>query len=277
MITRDLFKENPGPGRLKGKTVFLSASIPSRSRDRAYQVRYAEESIPDDWIEIEQAVIGLSRAIFSEEGRLVFGGHPTITPIIASVASEYFPPRPPGDTGGAEKDWELDDWDRYVTPVVVYQSRAFRGYDKSWLLHRLGYAEVRWTRRIDNEQYDAELAKSKPPCPKSVEHMRRVMLSQTKPDAMVCVGGMEGVEAEAGMFRSLVIEATGEKPKPWIYVLATTGGAAKIMADDRAVDPNDRIRVIDKEVLAKVGMAEPEFVPYAVIMQTIVNELSTSA
>src|SRR5439155_26427918 len=68
---------------LAGKTVFLSASTPTRQPDLFPPA--AED-------EIEESVRSLARAVFAEGGHLVLGAHPSISPLIVDVATEYFPP-----------------------------------------------------------------------------------------------------------------------------------------------------------------------------------------
>jgi hypothetical protein len=75
------------PERLRGKSILLSASIPAPERTDQYR------SVPLGSFEIDQAVISLARAVFSEGGQLVLGGHPSISPLIAMVAGEYREPQ----------------------------------------------------------------------------------------------------------------------------------------------------------------------------------------
>src|SRR5580698_2066592 len=88
------------PGRLKNVVVFLSGSVPNRPGfDKVEEAPFL----------IEQAVVSLARAVFAEGGRLVFGAHPSISPLVASVASEYRLAGSPDE----------------IRPVIVYQSEAF--------------------------------------------------------------------------------------------------------------------------------------------------------
>ena len=64
-------------------TLLLSASVPSDKRDKRFT------KIKNAQIQIEEAVIGLSRNIFQAGGKIVFGGHPSISPLVALVATEY--------------------------------------------------------------------------------------------------------------------------------------------------------------------------------------------
>src|SRR4051812_12552361 len=78
-----------GPKRLVGRTVFLSASKPTRKLDF---LPPSDVPARETDREIEHAALSLARAVFAEGGGLVFGAHPSVSPLIASAASEYFPP-----------------------------------------------------------------------------------------------------------------------------------------------------------------------------------------
>ena len=66
---------------LSGSRVFLSASFPTGSRGERYR--------PYDPAEVADAVTAVVRALFIAGGSLVFGGHPTITPLVLHVAAEH--------------------------------------------------------------------------------------------------------------------------------------------------------------------------------------------
>jgi hypothetical protein len=250
--------------RLRGKTLFLSASVPAAERSKSYQ------RIENAHFEIEQAVISLARAVFSESGQLVFGGHPAISPLVAMVAGEY---REPRHAEGAN--------DKPSAPIHIFQSRAFEGFlpDDTLLMYQLGYATITWIDAANNEKFDPTIKYDESPCPESLRAMRDAMIGSTRPTAMVCIGGMEGVEREAEMFREY------RKDAP-LYVLERTGGAS-LMLTERRKD----IRVIDSEIMAQVERWKAELpyrpsegiirkkdqvsvVPYPLIMQTIVDEIS---
>lgn len=248
---------------LRGKTIFLSASIPKVERAERFL------RVPDAAFEIEQAVISLARAVFSEGGRLVFGGHPAISPLVAMVVGEYREPR------HAESVEE-----RHAAPIEIFQSRAFDGYlpDETLLMYRLGYASITWVEPVDEERYDPKSEDDNTPCPKSMERMRARMLDQSSPDAMVCIGGMEGVESEVKMMLE-------RRPQTPIYVLERTGGAARLLRD---FYPGN-VRFIDTEIIERIEKLRAELlprdtpvqdtehralVPYPLVMQTIVEEIS---
>lgn len=249
--------------RLSERTVFLSASVPSPERAERYR------RIEDAHLEIEEAVVSLARAVFAEGGTLVFGGHPAISPLVAMVAGEYIRPRFVEGVG-----------EEVSTPIHIYQSRAFEGYlpDETLMMFRAGYATLHWTEAMDGERFDPEAPRDQPFCPKSLRHMREQMIEETAPIAMVCIGGMEGVEREAEIFRELRQGAP-------IYVFGGTGGAAALLAEERE---DGLLRIIDREVLERLAPlrrsreleagpahGEPERppVPYPLIAQMLVGEL----
>jgi SLOG-like protein len=248
---------------LADRSVFLSASVPSPERAERYR------RVEDAHLEIEEAVVSLARAVFVEGGTLVFGGHPTISPLVAMVAGEYITPRL-----ADERKEEVR------TPIHIYQSEAYKGFvpDETLMMFRAGYATLHWTEAVDGERFDPKAPRDRPRCPKSLRHMRERMIRETAPVAMACIGGMEGVEEEADIFRELRQAAP-------IYVFGETGGAAALLAERRG---DETLRVIDREVLARVAplrrsraqgqksaAAQPEKppVPYPLIAQMLVAEL----
>src|SRR5579859_7134628 len=165
-------------------TIFLSASVPSEKRDKKYLENYTR--IENAQIQIEEAVIGLARNIFQAGGRIVFGGHPSISPLVAMVATEFNT-----DKGVGNK------------PITIYQSRAFEAVISkgSTDLLALGCTDIVWTDAVAGERFDPEI-KGKSQFEKSLALMRGKMI-QERLDAMVCMGGMEGVEAEFEIFRKI--------------------------------------------------------------------------
>ena len=66
---------------LYGK-VFLSASFPRADRTR----RYFASADPD---ELTQAIVAAAQTIFFAGASVVFGGHPSISPLIMMLAEEH--------------------------------------------------------------------------------------------------------------------------------------------------------------------------------------------
>jgi hypothetical protein len=247
-------------GPLNGHFIFLSASTPSRDL----------EKYPRLQMEVENAVIELARAVFSKGGRLVFGGHPSISPLVASVASEYFQPDP------------LLNADQ--RPVQIYQSRAYEKVIPSTTqsLERFGYAAIHWTPAANGEAYDGQ--KQTAQCEASLRVMRQQML-KPEPIAMVAIGGMEGVAEEAGLFLQAV-------PGP-VFALRTTGGVSsdlrehtknwfrheEIASLQEALDQTGvRIRMLEDEFPAPELRMERESgpsvrAPYAFYVQKMVQLL----
>jgi hypothetical protein len=252
-----------GEKLLAGKTVFLSASKPSRDEELFPP---AVES------EIEEGVRCLSRAVFAEGGRLVFGAHPSISPLIVDVATEYFPPR-----------WENNEEDR---PVAIYQSKAFRDVipAATRALESLGYAHIELTEIQNGEHYDPGL----PPreqCLESLAHMRRRMFDETGPAAMVAIGGMQGVIREARLF----LETCGGN----VYAMTTLGGAASrlpyyletnLLQEEKPIQAwewRQRLIPIEKtfesvqwNAIRRESRAQLPAHPYALLMQRIVRHIA---
>jgi hypothetical protein len=138
--------------------VFLSASVPLPGRDERF-LRTC------DVIAVREAIKGLVEVV-AQQGTLVFGGHPAITPMIALLMRAY----------GAEAKKR----------VVLYQSEYFS--------KRLP--------RENDEFIDLRLipaqAKSRK---RSLAQMRKRMIDDTAFDAAVFIGGMEGVLEEYVLFK----------------------------------------------------------------------------
>ena len=195
--------------------VFLSASVP-------YRPGWVEDSRP---AEIEEAVISIARAVFARKGRLLFGGHPSISPLVSAVAGEYYPADP----------------QRRYRPVITFQSEYYRGQlpDDTWELHRMGWSAIEWTPAIQNAngEDDKEL---------SLRQMREWMLlgpntpkeilarnEMSPPIAMFAVGGMEGVRDEAAMFLRHSQQWGVPKRPPVVLVTSGGGAAARVMQPDK--------------------------------------------
>jgi hypothetical protein len=237
---------------LAGKRIFLSASIPSPQREAEYR------RVPDAAQQIDHAVVSLCRAVFSRGGTVVFGGHPSISPLVALVAAEYAGP-------GA------DDAPPQQQPrepmVMIYQSRVFEGSlpDETLLMYRMGFAELRWINKEPGEFFDPADPTSLLRIGGSLKRMRQAMIEETNPLAMVCIGGMKGVLDEFAMFTSL-------RSAP-VYVFEATGGASLILAERG----DWRVRVFDREIRDKLDAGAPAHLqgrpPYGLIAQLLADEV----
>lgn len=150
---------------LGGKRVFLSSSLPSGAR--------GEEVKPYDPPAIVNAIVAISRAVLRSGGRLVSGGHPTITPVVLTVGEQV------GARGA----------------VDVFQSRWFEDCisEETYEMVESGVGSAHFVDR--RETRDASLLA-----------MRRAILD-TCPVAAVFVGGMSGVFEEHEMVGHVLPDA----------------------------------------------------------------------
>ncbi|HEX5753744.1 MAG TPA: hypothetical protein VFZ09_46580 [Archangium sp.] len=135
--------------------VFLSASIPSPDRHPAY-MRTA------NLVAIREAVSALTLVVVPT-ARLVFGGHPAISPLVHLAAERL---------GAADN-------------VFIYQSQFFQGLIPP---SSLKFRHLRWT-------------PAGPDRASSLLRMREQMLQSEPFHAGVFIGGMEGVEDEFQLFQ----------------------------------------------------------------------------
>jgi hypothetical protein len=261
----------------EGDVIFLSASVPVRKG-------WVEDARPT---EIEEAIVSVARAVFARKGRLLFGGHPSVSPLVAAVAGEYFAADP----------------ERRVRPVVTFQSRFYEGRlpDETTDMVKMGWSAIEWTpRQFGTDDQDSRA---------SLKLMRDCMLlgSGTPPEvidrnrlsppkAMIAIGGMNGVRDEAFEFLRNR-QNWGFRPLPGIYLFRSGGGAAarllegdttgKRLWPDEQRDSNmfetltEALRnggIIDVESAwrAQYGDNLPEgipFEPYAVMAQWLLDTL----
>lgn len=186
---------------LENRVIFLSASFPQPERGD----RYFKTANP---LEITDAVIAIARAIFTRKGKLVFGGHPTISPLILSVGEEFL---------------TFFEKENYLPFIFIYQSDFYKEviskYTHKLVEKRMG--EIIWTPIVNNDRE------------KSLYEMRKRMLSDTKPIAAIFIGGMEGVEEEFSMFVKIY-------PKNPVYPIGSTGGSAKMLLEKHIIQPKEK-------------------------------------
>jgi hypothetical protein len=140
--------------------VFLSASIPLPHRDP----RYFNTA---DNVAIRDSIRALINAVVPS-GRIIFGGHPAITPLIRLLVL------------GAKRSVREH--------IVLYQSRFF---ENQMPPEAAEFEEIRLVDAVANNR-EASLTK-----------MREEMIGGNPFDAAIFIGGMEGVEAEYEIFRRL--------------------------------------------------------------------------
>lgn len=141
------------------KNIFLSASVPLEERDP----KYFKSA---DVIAIRDSVIALASAVLANQSyHLIWGGHPSITPLIALVLDRY----------------GLKMSDR----VTLYQSDEFK---KFFPPENKDVGIRKYTDKKENRAA-------------SLLEMRQHMLGDHDYSAAVFIGGMEGVEDEYALFR----------------------------------------------------------------------------
>ena len=232
-----------------GRALLISASVPTQKMSEKYpRIQHARR-------EIEEAIICVARATFSEGGRIVYGGSPAISLLISMVAAEYLPPR---FAEGSEE--------RHAAPIMLYQSMELRDkYPEMDLLDRLGYITMNW---VGFE--GGTLSR--------METLRRRMIENSSPAAMICIGGMDDVQSEVALFQEM------RQGTP-VYVMATTGGMAEMFTRDESsrVYATDQkiwhhIQSIGREMRSEHETEEERefrYIPYALIMQSIISDLAS--
>jgi hypothetical protein len=168
------------------RRLFLSASIPDPQRRPG----------PFDALAVTDAVVALTRTFLAAGWGLVTAAHPTIAPLLLYVAGES----------------SLEGQRR----IVTYQSALFADVlpTATRRFEAAGIARFEWTEPVEGDR----------PRPgesdRSLELMRRRMLTETQPDTAVFVGGMEGVPREFELFGEL-------RPGAPRYALGAPGGEAR--------------------------------------------------
>jgi SLOG-like protein len=163
--------------------VFLSASVPDPSGDQRY---YATASL----LNIRDAVCSLTELVV-HTAELVFGGHPAISPMTSTIATQLGRP----------------------DAISIYQSEFFRS---SIPPSTLAFSKrIIWTPEVPGDRQG------------SLDVMRTTMVGRSsRPPFGVgfFIGGMEGVEREFELFRRL-------QPNAAFWPIASTGGAARLLFD----------------------------------------------
>lgn len=171
------------------KNIFLSASIPLPERDS----KYIDTA---DIIAIRDAVIALTTVVLPHH-RLIWGGHPSITPLVYYVMLKL----------------NLNIQDH----VTIYQSKFF---EKHFPEDNNKFNNVILTDIIDNDRE------------KSLLHMRQRMLEESEFSAAVFIGGMEGIEGNKekkieGEYKMFI----DRHPEALLLPITSTGAATKILYD----------------------------------------------
>ena len=147
--------------------------------------RQLETYIPDP-LAIREAVLALVSVIIQER-ELVFGGHPAISPLVEHAARSL----------------------NAVDNVHIFQSRFF---EQNIPPVAKAFKNLHWTPMIPNQREE------------SLQLMREEMIHFKTFRAGVFIGGMDGVEKECEVFKSLY-------SRDQIFPVASTRGAAWLLWD----------------------------------------------
>jgi hypothetical protein len=187
--------------------ILLSASVPyereptadmtreERSRLLELNKRYRQSAKPQ---RIRLAVTELTKAALMREVQVIFGAHPAISPMVLEAARN----------AGAPPD-----------SILIFQSDFFANCIPRSTLELSDWSAGRlfFTRqRSADRRYDARNL--------SLTEMRSLMVSAKNLRGAIFVGGMEGVEDEAKLFKL----AHPNLPR---YAVASTGSAALDLFD----------------------------------------------
>lgn len=170
---------------MKFKKIFLSASVPVEGRGEEFLVNL-------DVVAIKDAVKSLAM-LLPGKCKLVWGGHPSITPIIADTLANF--------------NCNANDY------VTMYQSNYFPKEDRP--IENEKFGNVINTKVV----FDKYGKKDRN---RSLLLMRREMINACDYDAAIFIGGMNGVFEEYDEFKKT-------HPHAKIIPVPTTGGAAKIL------------------------------------------------
>ena len=181
-------------------SIFVSASIPDPQRNPQYFTT-------GDSVAIRDAVVSLMLVALPRT-RVVFGGHPAITPMVKWVADES------NKRAINLLNDPITGQPNFFNKVQMFQSMHFRQFYLSDI-QKFRYKEVV---AVENYWDDRENREA------SLRLMRETMLASEPLSAAFFIGGMEGIEAEYATLRAL------HRNVP-CFPIYTTGGAARMVWD----------------------------------------------
>lgn len=179
------------------RSIFLSASIPIEGRDQKYYNSADVTAIRD-------AVIVLVEICLKHQIKIIWGGHPAITPLVYQVIKQYL------DKSDSINYYETDK--KVVQKYVhIFQSDWYK--DKFPKDNEF-FENIIFTPKGNNQS-------------ESLKIMRKAMMKADEFYAGIFIGGMEGVEDEYKIF----CEAN---PQAKVLPIASTGAAASIIYESDA-------------------------------------------
>jgi hypothetical protein len=203
-------------------TIMLCASVPyeldRKNRDPhdwpelvKWNQRFIGRARPD---RIRAAVAALTRVALGRKMRIVFGAHPSISPMMLQAARDLGAP---------------------ARSILIFQSEAFLGhFNRS----TLALADWRAGCLVTTAQ-QPEPPNSKR-FPNSLERMRELMVAVPGIAGAVFIGGMNGVEREAEIAMQSKIKR---------YAIASTGSAAEALFNGNRGDFCGTLNAIDADFI----------------------------
>ena len=168
--------------------IFLSASVPSKP---PFDIDCRPQEI--------QSAIGALAMVLLGRRKLVWGGHPAITPVLWAAAQSV----------GV----------KYATAVHLFQSRFWT--EEDFPLENQHFGNVTYVEAVDGDRDKSLLA------------MREVMLRTEPFDAAIFIGGMDGIFDEHALFSAIWPNAK------FLPVAATGGASRELAARMNYQAPTD--------------------------------------
>tara|TARA_R110002051_G_scaffold313632_1_gene389871 strand:+ start:596 stop:1255 length:660 start_codon:yes stop_codon:yes gene_type:complete len=189
------------------KNIFLSASIPLPERHPKY---YDTADI----IAIRDAIIALATVVLPDH-RIIWGGHPSITPLIYYVMERL-----------VVNDLKREDWESEFSEVEkdIISTKLKANIQNHVTLYQSLFFEDNFP--PENEKFqNVVLTENGGDIHSSIHLMRQKMLRENTFSAAIFIGGMDGIEVEYNLFKEL-------HPDALILPIASTGAATKIVYDN---------------------------------------------
>jgi hypothetical protein len=201
---------------LKGQTIFLSASVPD---DRTGDGSSAEAS---------RAILEFAAAILGADGKILFGGHPTVCPLLLQVLQN-----------DGDQVFRLAPDTADHPPIKLYQSEIFLKNivaNATWILFEKSLAELVITPKAEGEDvFPANFSRDNGEGALSLRLMRTRMIKDSDPAAAIFIGGKDGILEEAALFQNY-------HPGRPVYCVEGPGGAARQIAANRPNQWKEKIR-----------------------------------
>lgn len=176
------------------KTIFLSAGLPELKEKR--DPRYFETA---DITAIRDAVLSLVFVCLKMDIKIVWGGHPAITPIVYEAIRNY------------EEKERMVSMRLTDSEIKKYIQNHVHLFQSAWFENTLP--------KDNNKFENVTLTQRKESFLDSISSMRVEMLKSYELMTAIYIGGMEGVLEEDSLFNKFY----ANKPT---YPIASTGGAA---------------------------------------------------